>query len=367
MLIYLYNAISMPIYGLLIKNKKKYITISCIQMFIILAFRSENVGYDYKNYQEIFDHIASIASFGDLFHRLDFIRYANIGYKIESGWVLLNWLPAKAGLNYRFVMIVYAAFVMWTIGCFVYKYSYKPWLSLFLFTTIGSYEICFTPVRQTTATAILLWSFLFVEERKYYKAVGCALIAYAFHHTAIIFIGLILLSKIKVTKQRMGIWTLAVLVYAFMSPILYDRLIYPFISVIGYQSTINQGYRINNLFILLISIELFLLVFSKNSFYEIRANGLLFWGYGLTLLLEAVGLNSNGVARSIYMTFIYFICLLPNVFYYYKTNKSEEGIMLLVNRQNARLLTICSVVLFMLFLSYKLVDSALVPYEFSVL
>lgn len=368
MLVYLYNSISMPLYGLAVKNKRKLVFLASIQMAIILAFRSANVGADYGNYEMAFKYIADIPHFLDLIKRLNLVSYAELTsqFKMESGWVMLNWLVSRLGFGYRFVMIVYAFFIMVSVGYFIYKYSYKPWLSFFIFSTLGMFEFCFVSVRQNIAMAILLWAFVFMEKKSYLKVVVALIIAYSFHHTAIIFFGVIILSRIAVSKRRIGIWLVAVLIVTALETSVFNRLIYPFISRIGYESSVNMGFRLNNLFILLLAIGVFICIFSRDDFYEVGVNGWLFWGYGVTLLIETIGLSNDVVARGVYSTYIYLVCLLPNIYFYYKENPKNKMIVTSTKVQNAKFLTICTVVLLTGFLSYKLYGSSLVPYEFSI-
>lgn len=370
MFIYLYNSISMPIYNILIKNKKWFISLSCIQMFILLAFRNSSVGADYGTYANAFQYIAAISHFSDLLKRLDFLGYASLiqPYKMESGWVLLNWVIASFGLSFRFVMIVYAAFVMTSVGYFIYRCSYKPWLSLFLFATLGLYEFAFICVRQYMAMAILLWAYIFLEEKKYIKVIITFLIAYSFHHTAIIFIGVLCLFKVKVSKQKISLCLLAIAATAcaFLYLDLYSLLIYPFISRLSYTFCLDMEFRMNGMFIFLFAIGILMRFYGKKVFWETDVNGHLFWGYGIALLVETIGLGNDTVARGIYVVLLYLVCLLPNVYYYYQRASGEKGIYSSVSSRNAKILTISTVVFMMIFLIYQLHGSVMLPYRFSI-
>ena len=60
MAIYLLNFISIPIYDLLIKNKKKLVLIVSLQLFLILALRADTLGVDLDNYKQFYEFYKTI-------------------------------------------------------------------------------------------------------------------------------------------------------------------------------------------------------------------------------------------------------------------------------------------------------------------
>ncbi len=105
--------------------------------------------------------------------------------------------------DYQLYLIFVAAIFMPSLGYFIYKNTTRiNQVVLAYVIYMGNFYGFFsiTGTRQTIATAILLWSYKFIIEKKFIKFVILVLIASLFHVTALVFILLYFISEIKKPK-----------------------------------------------------------------------------------------------------------------------------------------------------------------------
>ena len=79
MWIYLLNVLTIPIYNRLIKNRKLFIILVGLQLFLILALRSTVLGVDLPNYEGGYEFIGGLDN-NDLWSRLNGFGMADLVY-----------------------------------------------------------------------------------------------------------------------------------------------------------------------------------------------------------------------------------------------------------------------------------------------
>ena len=160
MTIYILNLILIIIYDKIFKKLKKgksiYIIVVSIQLFFILALRGFTVGDDLDSY------IAYYKIIGQMSLTVNFME-------LEKGYVLYNSILGHLSPDPRFFFIVTSAILVVGISKFIHDYSKTPWLSYFLFITLGFYAIDFGLLRQALAIIIVINGFKYVENRKFWK------------------------------------------------------------------------------------------------------------------------------------------------------------------------------------------------------
>lgn len=352
--------------GCVIKDRKAFLAIASAPIFVLIAFRDANVGLDYENYKKAFEYIATL-NFDELVKRLHLLKHATLTweYKMESGWVVFNWIIAKCGFNFRMLLIIYALVEVISVDIFIYKYSAKPWLSLFLFITIGTFEISFCYLRQVMAMVILLWAYPFIIKKNYVRSIVIFFLAFTFHKTAILAFPLLVLVNVRLSKQRLIMIILGEIVLTFLSPGIFNEIIYPILKEMRYVSYAYEGWKINNLYILMILMALLMIIFVHDSFFYSLQNRTLCWGFIIAMIAEIIGLCNGVVARSIYIVYIYMINLLPNMLFVWQDDNYITNDRL-VSKKNGMILTMCMIVFMCVFFVYKLQKyNNLVPYVFS--
>lgn len=360
MLIYLLNFISIPIYNHFIKDRKKFIRIVALQMFIILALREITVGMDLYNYQGGYFYISSL-SFVQMLKSLRFIHTAQLvsPYAYESGYALLNWICSKIGCGFHTFLILHAAFCMASFAVFIDRYSKKPWLSFCLLIAFEFYTYAFGVLRQTLAICILLWTIPCIEKRKPLPFFLLLFVAVTMHRVAIIFLPFYFLGTKKITSS---VFLINIYLWGWffvVSPFLFEYVIAKVMLLIGKGSYVNVEWSWNHMITLMLLLGFAMLFLTNFDRKRSRTEDLIYWGFLLGVPIEIVGLNNDVVARAVQFYFIFIIVLLPNLLNDYREEK------LLLHYKTKKVTTIGEILLAIaafVFTVYNLYGSMLVPY-----
>lgn len=309
--IYIFNLLSMPVYGL-IKNKKVSTFLASLQMFLILALRSNTTGVDLINYIGGYQFIGSM-HFGELLSRLHLIKIADLvyPYAYESGYTVLNWIASKLGLSFHGFLVLLAAFTMLSVGVFIYRYSVRPWLSFVLFIGLGMYTYSFGILRQTIALSILLWSIPYVEKKKYKPLIAIFALAFTIHRSSIIFALLVFFANFKIKKEQILKYLFLCIGLTFLSPYLYRFLIVKILSILRKERYFSTAFSLNNQIILMFTIAILVVLLIDFKAFQNPTNRLVFWGFLLSIPFEILGMNNDGFARIIEYYYIFAIILIP--------------------------------------------------------
>lgn len=351
MLIYVVNYLLLPVYKLVISNKKEFCFIVSLQLFLILALRTPTLGIDLPTYNEGFQYISNL-SFIEMIRKLHFIKTADLIYpfSFESGYVVLNWLVSKMGIGFQGLLAVCAAINVISIGSFIYKYSEEPLLSFSIFISFNIYLYCFGIIRQSLALSIVLWAVPNIINKKYFKASLIIMVAFLMHRVAIIILPMILLARIRVKKIHFVYTYMVAVVLMFAAPLIYKMVI----SGIMHSMGINRftvDFRINNFTILIMIIGLLICLFFDFEVFENQSLNLSCWSVVLLILFEPFAMCNEVFARSMELYTVFLIILVPGLIYKYKNKKTQ---------------TITQIGVFILMFGYMIYSysgSAIVPYK----
>lgn len=324
MLIYILNLLLIVVLRILIKDKKKYVAIVSIQLFLVLACRDSLLGVDLSNYVSGYKYISSLR-FIDVIRKIHLLSTADLIYPFsyESGYMLLNWIISKLGLNFHGFLVVCALFNIYTFAYFIYKYSKIPWISFFILCTFGTYTYFFGILRHSIALCLFLWSLESYIKNK--KICSYALFLFAFmNHRSVIslFPLLLLLKKQKLTKKKFFFIILSYIPYFLLSKFIYSNVVLKFMEFFG-KSYVGNGFQINNLIILLLIIAIFILFFANfdrindDVFIRISLFALI-----LSIYFEIIGMYNDNFARLVQMFNAFLMFLIPSVIYTYNKQKS---------------------------------------------
>lgn len=189
-LIYLfYNSLKFEI----IKSRKKIFLFTIILVFI-LAFNYK-MGSDWLNYQRIYDiEIRNYTIKNIIF---------NNPFSQERGYLLLNILGKKLGLNYEIFMGIILSFniiILLKIGRLKAKNIY-----FFIFIILTKYILIASlepTVRQFLATSIITFGYKYIEEKNLKKYLLCIILAMQFHISAILGVCIYFLENFNITIKK---------------------------------------------------------------------------------------------------------------------------------------------------------------------
>ncbi len=280
---------------------------TCFVIFMLMsAFRGPTVGNDTTEYLRIFNEANAI----------DFDA-SNSRYEI--GYILLNQLLGKFTVEGQIVFAVAGAFIFFSFGRFILKYSKSPWLSLILFFFYGFFVFSMSAIRQSIAIGILLFAYDYILQKKFVKFLMLLLLATAFHMTAIFFIFAYLVSYLKPTLKTYLIILSVTAALFICFNLLLSNLFLLFETYEGYENEYGGGARIA--IIIYISIVSLVLLFSYFTRKRIPAAVMPVYNKEFLMVFVALctyilALNINILDRIANYYNVFSLILLPTAIHY---------------------------------------------------
>lgn len=346
MAIYLLNFISIPIYDLLIKNKKRLVFIIALQMFLILSLRADTLGVDLDNYKQFYEFYQTL-SFGEIMRGFRLIGGSTHDLGVESGYVLLNWVVGRLGFSFHSFLVFYAAIVVGSVSLFIYRYCENAALGFATFISLGAFVSFFGILRQSLALAIFLLAIPALERRKPIRFFLIVIIAGLFHQSLFIAAALYFVVKLKANKALYVIFIGASLALTVITPVLYNNVVFPIIVKLGRYYYLND-FEWNNMFAVMMVLAVFFMFFFKN---RERVDNSMQCGFLMSLPLQALAFYLPIFSRLSGAVFFNFVCvLLPNTL-----SRIEN------RNQRFQANTVAYIGLLAFYL-YTMIDSVLVPY-----
>lgn len=349
--VYIYNYLSMPLYGRIFK-RRSFCILASLQMFLILALRANSVGVDFVTYDSAFSFISTI-DFVDMLSRIRIIHTANLPYPfdMESGWMILNWLLSHIGFGFRSITVLCAAINMYAVGKFIYKYSTTPWLSFCIFEGFGVYQYMFGILRQSLALCLIILAVDAYYEKKKIRTLLLCIAAFFIHRTAILAGALFFLMKWNnVDKSKFKILLLAWIPFVMLMPFIYNKLFVPIILIAGKDGYVGHAFRLNNMMILIVFIGALTALFYKFSNSSTSMERMFVWNVIVLIYWSTFGMFNDILSRT-QGYFSFFLSLeIPLVLYHYRPRKVAQCGRFAV------------FILLLAFMIYSLNGSNLVPY-----
>lgn len=285
-----------------------------LPLFLIMALKSVSVGSDtisyYNRYVGAVDMLTASNTISEPGYNL-------ISYFFHDILSVPFWV-------YNAVM---SLFVCYILAIFLKHFSGDIYLSLFIYMSIGLFTMSMSGLRQILAISIctipVIWAKVCEEkgnERSKHKLwrliIGMTLVilAYTIHNSAIIFLPILLLMDMRLTRQQ----TIIIMVIA-ISTILFRSLL---VGIMGnfmldrYEKyDLEEGYMMNILALLVpIVIGLFCVLVSRPDNGEktySKAFSMMFVFLALQVMFNNLALNQNQIARLGYYYMNSYIILIP--------------------------------------------------------
>lgn len=196
-------------------------------LFLLTAIRSVEVGNDTNNYISLFDKIKLGVSI-DLWSE----RY-------ESGYLFLNKLVASFTNESQVMLVITGLIIYVGFTYFIIKYSDDYFLSVYLFVTMNYFAQTMNAIRLCIAMSILMIAYDRLLSRHVMQFFIFTLLAAAFHRTAIVFLIIIIIQKIKCNERIIKLWMILTAMGFVIFPIALRILfaIFP-----GYQYYLGTDY-----------------------------------------------------------------------------------------------------------------------------
>lgn len=193
-------------------SPKYFLWISFMAMTLVLGLRGSTVGEDTKMYLSV-ANAASRMSWKDIFSSFPTTEWNFISYGIYGGYseqtetiyMAYNKLIMSVFHNPQWVLIITAAitcyFMMRFICNNVEQYS-DLYLATYVYMCDSIYMSSFNIMRQVLALSIAVQAIEEVKQEKYKKAIVWVAIAACFHLSALLFVVVLLIYKLKEKRKH---------------------------------------------------------------------------------------------------------------------------------------------------------------------
>lgn len=181
---------------------KNYHTLIITVLLSLLAgLRGGEIGRDTDQYTYLFHRMGRLI---DLESAFNFTT-------MEPGYVLLQYYVYQLGFSHQSFFIICSALILAPVGFIYSKYSKNPWIAFFVFITFPVYTtIAFSAIRQGLAVGFVLIAFHYSQQGRLLKYLFFILIAFTFHTTALFFLPIFWLNKIKFSNKVVAVSVIAI-------------------------------------------------------------------------------------------------------------------------------------------------------------
>jgi len=285
----------------LYKNKGLYLTCIFGIFFVLSAFRSVNVGNDTSDYKILFDE-------------LSYQSITNFSWRYESGYLIYNRFLHFFSDNSQILFVVSAFIICLGYMLFIKKYSEIPWLSVYLFFMLRYFDLSMNVLRQSLAMVILFFGFyLLSENKKTIYFILTVIFASFFHKTALIFLAMILIKKIKTDKAFYTLVGIGTTIFFLTFDVLFQYFLnfFPTYSYYLNSSYMDGSTRIATILNILVNLAILLFIFF-NGFEKTKTNQWMFKAITLGLAISIISIRFSLLDRVGDFFTVYAIVLLPN-------------------------------------------------------
>lgn len=312
----------------------------CLLLTLFLGLRANHVGLDMGNYKSFFIKTTN-SSFFYLFEHIEF----EIGFKMYTKIITLF------SRSYSVFIFITAILSMWGVYEFIKENSKNYSASIFIFLTFNYYIYLFCLLRQVLAISFLLLSIKYVKKQKFLFFLPYVLLATAFHKSAIIFLIVYYLPKLKLNKKKITYFCLAsFLLFLFKRPIIHIVTVLFYNRYLHFRDTSGQGYT---MFFFLLSVLLGIIYLFKDFDIQKKENKILIGMLMICIPLQILATTQGLIARLVLYFSHCLIVLIPNALETLKDKKLQKMLYLLYY------------ILLMWFVSCMIiVEPMYVPYEF---
>ena len=291
---------------------KRDVILMAVPFALLIAFRDLSVGIDTVQYEYNFSRInPDILTSGDFFSQREW------GYKLIQAVIKL------LGMDFRALLFVESVLYIVPVAYVIYKYSRNPYFSFFMFLAVDYYLFSMTAIRQSIALGITLLAFDQAVRNKKFRFVITVLIASTFHTTALVFLPVIILSKIPLRKRYVFLaLVLSFALNAFKDPIrqlMMDLAHNPYVEM----ETGGMGMHL-----FMISMVLLDLMWGKNAGKHWVDADLITYMMICAVAVYPVLQFNPAVFRLHYYYSVMMIIYVPNVLKRYRDNRTRWGLTL---------------------------------------
>jgi len=215
---------------LLHTQKEIYCGICGILWILISGLRGISVGADTLAYKQFFENVKGIS----LNSLLQIFKDKYLYHKDikDPGYNLFVKLFQSFSQDYQLFLIFVAVIFMLPFTIWIIRESRNPLISFILYSSLFYAFFSITGIRQTISTAlVVLIGDRLIKEKKLIPFVIITLLASTIHASALVFLPFYFISRIKVDKITLSMWTVLIL----LSFIFKNQIKSFFVGISGYD------------------------------------------------------------------------------------------------------------------------------------
>lgn len=163
----------------------------------LLAFRNSSVGNDTITYLKRYSILGKC--------EWENLLQVSSQLSFEYGYGLLNKMSFYIIKSARVFLFIISAFSLVVLSHFINKYSKMPWLSFIMYMALNIISLSFSGIRQGIALAFCMLAYQALKEKVLWKYILLIILASSFHITALAFLPMYWLVKIKFTPKQIAI------------------------------------------------------------------------------------------------------------------------------------------------------------------
>jgi len=300
----LYSNIKSGDYKMKLSPKTALLSLSFLSLFIPIIIRDVSVGADYITYQNTFNSIISS----------NYLSSETVSWLGLPFIYLLKFIAPICLNSY----VLFYGIISFATLVFLYLSILKskiPWLSLMLFIGFCLYFQMFNQMRQLLAISMILYSFKYIDGRNIIKFLLLIISASVIHMTAIIFLPVYFISKLKINRRNLTIYaSIGVLSALYFNEIMKLVALTPYGSTYldsGYNTQFSSSTIMN--FLVRLTMLIGVLSLAKKTIKENLNATYLYNLVIICTILQVMTMYSALFGRITTMFFIFYILLIPAV------------------------------------------------------
>lgn len=286
------------------QTEKRCLAIVCWILVLLAALRGSTVGTDTIGYFENYQSISKL-SFAEVLIR----------YKDFPGYFLLAKTCSFLHLPIQILLGIVEGIYVFAVYKFINRFSKGKLYSILCFMMIGLYSFSLAGLKQTLSMAFVLLYFMSLIDKKYFKTVLFALIAYFCHHSSLIFVFGVILYYMRNLKLYYLYLLVVVIVVLLGTEFLWTSLL-SLLENEHYTSLYmeNEGYSSTTMVFYGFCL-LCLYLFSRNYMKQKLGEARVIFGFStLAFAFQAFAFVSSAAFRLSFFFLPFMVVGFPNVF-----------------------------------------------------
>ncbi len=307
------------------KNRTYLVYFVSLILILQSGLRNVAVGADTYNYYNDFNQTATL-TWEDVYDK--FVYYYTLGLDKDPGYYALQKFVHVFTDNFQIYLFLIAIIFFSALANFLTNNLYKTTdiiLAYILYVCLFYPFFSITGIRQTVATAVLLYSYNFVKSRKLIFFLICILIASTLHKSSLIFLPFYFLSNIKNVKRN---YWVSLMIFPLL--MIFNRELTGYLTAIGGYEEFGEfegaGTITFTSFLLLVAL---VTSFKMKRILQLPGNNVpSLNALTIALILTPLTWINPSAMRVVQYFSIFLLVLIPNIIqsYKYESKKLKEFI-----------------------------------------